>query len=127
MDLLVVLYIANTVILLLHEIDSAYWKEWEIFSPKGKPAGFILLHIPMIALMLWGLLELHDRSVAGYVLALIAAVGGFLPVLVHKLFFKTPDKFNTEVSSLIIYSSIVSGALLLAATILSMTGNKLIL
>ena len=122
MDILAILYGANAVILVLHEMDSVYWKEWELFSPKGKAGSFILLHIPLAALLFWGLLALHDRSVAGYVLALAFAVCGFLPALVHRLLIKTPDRFNTAASSLIIYSNIITGALLLAGTIVSMTG-----
>jgi len=26
------LYLANTALLIAHEIDSAYWKEWELFT-----------------------------------------------------------------------------------------------
>jgi len=29
------LYMVNAVLLILHEIDSAYWKEWELFKMRG--------------------------------------------------------------------------------------------
>ena len=29
------LYLANTALLIAHEIDSAYWKEWELFHLPG--------------------------------------------------------------------------------------------
>ncbi|MHA1463081.1 MAG: DUF6713 family protein, partial [Candidatus Heimdallarchaeota archaeon] len=28
------LYMVNAVLLILHEIDSAYWKEWELFKMR---------------------------------------------------------------------------------------------
>jgi hypothetical protein len=31
-DLIFWLYLTNAVLLINHEIDSAYWKEWEIFK-----------------------------------------------------------------------------------------------
>jgi len=34
-DLLLWLYLANAVLLINHEIDSAYWKEWELFKLPG--------------------------------------------------------------------------------------------
>ena len=34
-DLLVWLYLTNAVLLINHEIDSAYWKEWELFKLPG--------------------------------------------------------------------------------------------
>jgi hypothetical protein len=30
-DLLFWLYLVNSVLLINHEIDSAYWKEWDLF------------------------------------------------------------------------------------------------
>ena len=31
-ELLFWLYLVNAVLLITHEIDSAYWKEWELFK-----------------------------------------------------------------------------------------------
>lgn len=45
------LYLANAVVLITHEIDSAYWREWELFrSPSGIQL-FLILHILLIALV----------------------------------------------------------------------------
>lgn len=42
--------------LISHEIDSAYWQEWKLFSKKEGMSipGFVLVHIPMIFLILMG-------------------------------------------------------------------------
>ena len=45
---LIVFYILNATLLLLHEIESAYEKEWEILKLPGKITGFLLMHIPII-------------------------------------------------------------------------------
>ena len=46
--MLIFLYILNATILLLHEIESGYEKEWEILKLPGKITGFVLLHIPVL-------------------------------------------------------------------------------
>ncbi len=57
MRLITLLYIINATLLLLHEIESAYEKEWEILKLPGKITGFLLLHIPIIVLLFYGLIE----------------------------------------------------------------------
>ena len=42
------IYAINALFLILHEIESAYWKEWELFKLGGGITGFVVLHIPII-------------------------------------------------------------------------------
>ena len=41
MKAITLLYIVNATLLLLHEIESAYEKEWEILKLPGKITGFL--------------------------------------------------------------------------------------
>ena len=41
-DLLLWLYLANSVLLINHEIDSAYWKEWDLFQTSRRHYGFLI-------------------------------------------------------------------------------------
>ena len=43
-------------------IESAYEKEWEILKLPGKITGFLLLHIPIIFLLFYGLIEIEKNS-----------------------------------------------------------------
>jgi hypothetical protein len=43
-----ILYILNATLLLLHEIESGYEREWELLGLPGKLAGFLVLHVPVI-------------------------------------------------------------------------------
>ena len=61
MKALTLLYIANATLLLLHEIESAYEKEWEILKLPGKITWFLLFHIPIIILLFYGLIQI-DKS-----------------------------------------------------------------
>ena len=38
------IYLANAVLLISHEIDSAYWKEWDLFKLPGGITGFLIIH-----------------------------------------------------------------------------------
>ncbi len=38
------IYLANAVLLINHEIDSAYWKEWDLFKLPGGITGFLIIH-----------------------------------------------------------------------------------
>ena len=107
------LYIVNATLLLLHEIESAYEKEWEILKLPGKITGFLLLHIPIIIIFFYGLLEIEKSSTIGLIFGIVLGIGGIIPFIIHKLFFKTAAQFNLLVSNIIIYLNILSGAGLL--------------
>lgn len=61
-NLLLGFYLANSVLLINHEIDSVYWREWELFKLPGGPTGFLLLHFPLLFLILFGLILVYRHS-----------------------------------------------------------------
>ena len=79
------LYLANAVILINHEIDSAYWQEWKLMNPKDTNGinGFLLLHFPMLFIILYGLVLVDRGTTGGYVLSLFLAVGGIFAFFFH--------------------------------------------
>jgi hypothetical protein len=109
MKAITLLYIANATLLLLHEIESAYEKEWEILRLPGAITGFLLLHVPIIILLFYGLLEIERNSAVGLILGIALGIGGVIPFIVHKIIFKTPHQFNLFISNAIIYLNIMSG------------------
>lgn len=113
MKIISLLYIVNATLLLLHEIESAYEKEWEILKLPGGITGFLLLHIPIIIIFFYGLLEIEKSSTIGLIFGIVLGIGGIIPFIIHKVFFKTPAQFNLPVSAVIIYLNILSGVGLL--------------
>ena len=109
MKLLTIFYMLNATLLLLHEIESAYEKEWEILKIPGKITVFLLLHIPIILLIFYGLLEIEKQSSSGLRLGIIMGVAGVIPFLVHKIFVKRKDSFNLLISNILIYLNVVTG------------------
>ncbi|MFH1438444.1 MAG: DUF6713 family protein [Pseudomonadota bacterium] len=102
-DLLFWLYMANAIVLITHEIDSAYWKEWELFRLPGGPGGFLLLHVPMLLLILYGLVLVYTESLAGLVISLVLCGGGLFAFSIHTVFLKKGDgRFDAPVSKLLL-------------------------
>jgi hypothetical protein len=109
MKLVTIFYMLNATLLLLHEIESAYEKEWEILKIPGKITVFLILHVPIILLIFYGLLEIEKQSSQGLRLGIIMGVAGVIPFLVHKIFVKRKDHFNLLISNILIYLNIVTG------------------
>lgn len=116
---MITIYILNATLLLLHEIESAYEKEWEILRLPGRISGFVLMHVPIILLFFYGLLALQAGTRAGMLIALVCGLGGMVPVLVHKVFVRRPDRFNRPLSDVLIYANLLSGA---ALVLIAVTG-----
>jgi hypothetical protein len=117
MKAITLLYVINATFLLLHEIESAYEKEWEILKLPGKIAGFLLLHIPIIIILFYGLLEIEKETTLGLILGVIFGIGGMIPFAVHKIIFKRPGQFSLPISHAIMCLSIISGVGLLFLSI----------
>ncbi len=113
MNLPTVVFIINATLLLLHEIESAYVKEWEILKLPGGIKGFLSMHVPVILLLFWGVLEIEKRTPAGTLIAVIAGLGGLMPFFVHKVFVRKPGFFDSAVSNALIILNMATGALLI--------------
>ncbi|MFC2134433.1 DUF6713 family protein [Bacteroidota bacterium] len=118
MNFITIVYIINASLLLLHEIESAYEKEWEILKLPGKITTFLLLHVPIIIFLFYGLLEISAGSSAGNIIGIITGVCGLIPFIVHKILVKREDHFNLPVSSAIIYLNVLSGICLTIISVL---------
>ncbi|MEW6187099.1 MAG: DUF6713 family protein [Thermodesulfobacteriota bacterium] len=110
-------YILNATMLLLHEMESAYEKEWEILKLPGHISGFLLLHVPILLLLLYGAVEMEKQSQIGMVLGIISGIGGLIPFLAHKILVKRKDQFNLVLSNIIIYGNILTGIAVLVLSI----------
>ena len=117
-ELLFWLYLVNAVLLITHEIDSAFWKEWELFKLPGGSVGFVLLHLPLVFLILWGLVLVFQRSFAGLVLSLILSLGGIFAFTIHAIFIrKGRSEFNVPVSLFLLIATLFVSLVQAACTI----------
>lgn len=93
------LYAGNAVVLLLHQVDAAYWEEWELFRLPGGVQLFVLLNAPIVAGVLRGHVAVATgaRTATRWSAALAAA--GLFAAVFHTAHLLTGDEaFRTPVS-----------------------------
>jgi len=111
------LYLLNTTLLILHEMDSAYWKEWELFHLPGGIGGFLLIHLPLFLIVLFGVAPVREGTAAGMVFSLVVGLAGLLPFLIHGYFLRRGrPEFNTPVSKTLLIAGLAVALLQLTAT-----------
>lgn len=107
-QLLFWLYLTNAILLINHEIDSAYWQEWKLFKLPGSITGFLLLHFPLLFLILYGLVQVHQQTTAGLVISLLLCFGGVFAFSIHNYFIrKGHHEFKTPVSLFILVAALL--------------------
>ena len=113
----------NAVILLVHEIDSAYWQEWKLLNPDDKNGinGFLILHIPMVFLILLGLVYVYEDKFVGMIISLILSAGGLFAYFFHFYHLRKGRlEFNTIISKGIIISTLIISVFQIILTIKQM-------
>ena len=111
--MLVFFYILNATLLLLHEIESGYEREWEILKLPGKITGFLLFHIPIIFIIFYGFYSIIQYPQVKLIASLIMGASGFIPFIVHKIIVNKREYFNKPISNIIIIGNIFSGIMLI--------------
>lgn len=97
------LYLTNAILLIIHEIDSAFWKEWELFKLPGGISGFLIMHFPLLFIILYGLVLVAEQSFLGLIVSLILSAGGIFAFCIHTAFIrKGRHEFNTPISRFIL-------------------------
>jgi hypothetical protein len=125
LDLLFWLYLTNAVFLIVHEIDSAYWKEWELFGLPGGIALFLILHFPILFIILYGLVLVFSQAYAGMIFSLILSGGGIFAFSIHTYFIKKGHhQFNTPISLFVIITIAILSVIQAVLTIYLVTAAK---
>jgi len=108
----------NAVLLINHEIDSAYWKEWDLFGLPGGITGFLIVHFPLLFLILYGLVLVYQRATAGLVLSLVLSLGGLFAFTIHTYFIKRGrDEFKAPISLFILIAALIVSLFQLVITL----------
>lgn len=80
------LYLLNAALLFTHEVDSAYWREWELFGIPGGIQVFLLLNFLLFLVFLLGYGRLLREASGGHAFSLLLAVSGVFAFSVHAYF-----------------------------------------
>lgn len=103
------LYLINSILLINHEIDSAYWKEWELFKLPGGINGFLIIHFPLLFVILYGLVLVHKGSIGGLIVSLVLSSGGLFAFAIHSYFIRKGHRqFTAPISRLILTATLIT-------------------
>ncbi len=93
------LYLMNAAVLITHEIDSAYWNEWELFGIPGGIQLFLILNLLLVILVLYGHQALIQGRAIGLVFSWLLVAGGLFAVTIHSYYLlQASEAFRLPVS-----------------------------
>ena len=117
-EMLFWIYLINAVLLINHEIDSAYWKEWDLFGLPGGLTGFLVIHLPLVFLVLYGMILVFQHSFAGLIFSLALSLAGIFAFAIHVFFIKKGrEEFKVPISMVILIATFVVSILQAITTI----------
>ena len=112
------IYIVTLSLLVTHQIDAAYWKEWELFLVPGEIQFFDIFNLVIIPVLLVGFKLLVFRKKSGYYYSFLLSLLGLLTFLIHSEFYWNGyHQFTLPVSLAVIVLSAVSAVIQLVVTI----------
>ena len=96
-------------LLIFHQIDAAYWKEWEMFNLPGGVQGFLLFNIILIPIVLLGYKSVIVNDPTARKYSYFCSGLGILTFAIH-LAFMVLDyaQFTLPLSMIIIVSCLIS-------------------
>ena len=100
--------------LILHQVDAAYWREWEMFHVPGGIQGFLVVNLAAIAVVLVGYRHVLLATPRAPLYAGVCAALGVGTCLIHAGFAMAGlEQFHLPLSVLIIVLCLVSAVWLL--------------
>lgn len=110
-----VLMIIQLALLLLHQMDSTYFKEWEMLPLLTVGyTPFFMLTVFLTVIQIAGILFLIDRNTIGVIIAIIwGCIGLVVPIFHSYHYLKGEKRFKNFWSASIIYLTLANSVLLL--------------
>jgi hypothetical protein len=113
-------YVANASLLVAHEIDSAYWEEWDLFRLPGGIGLFVWLHVPIAALVIVGAVLAADGGTAGSIMSLVLAGSGLFAFGIHTYFTRQGrEECSTLASRLLLWAILIVSLVQVAVVVAS--------
>ena len=104
------LFLLNATVLITHQIDAAFWHEWELFHIPGGNQVNLLLNLPIIAFVLYAQAQVSAGTPQTRAYYKSIAALGYLTVVIHTGFFLSGSEAFIQPMSI---------ALVVAAAVLS--------
>jgi hypothetical protein len=108
MEIIIILYLLNSLFLILHQIDGAYWNEWKLFFNKKEGInGYLWFNLIALAVLLYGFTEVVNTGFSRAVFSGILAVVGIATFMIHSVYFIKGEKDFTTPFSIFILAAIL--------------------
>jgi len=102
------LYLLNFALLFSHEIDSAFWREWELFGIPGGIQGFLIVNFLLLLVALFGFKQLLQGARNAYMFSLLLAAWGVFAFSIHSYFILTGHpEFSLPVSLAVLVLTLI--------------------
>jgi hypothetical protein len=112
--------------LITHEIDSAFWKEWELFGMKSDIQEFLIINFLLILIGLIGFRNLISGIKNGYYIALFFSAGGIFAFCIHMYFIVNGHpEFSLPVSIIILFGTLIISPIQGILAVQALRKNKL--
>ncbi|MET4681460.1 DUF6713 family protein [Stenotrophomonas rhizophila] len=107
-------YFATLLALILHQIDAAFWREWEMFLLPGGVQGFLVFNLLAVGVVLLGYRHVLLQTSKARGFAMVCAVLGIATFLIHLGFAMFGHRtFHLPLSMTVIAACLVSAMCLL--------------
>ncbi|WP_373889601.1 DUF6713 family protein [Massilia sp. MB5] len=102
-------YFATLLALIVHQIDAAYWHEWDMFGVPGGIQGFLVFNGCAVGALLWGYRSVLLQRPSARIWSKVCGMVGLGTLAIHAAFaFTGRHEFALPLS---IFSIVASGAL----------------
>jgi hypothetical protein len=106
------LYAVNFALLAVHEIDSSYWHEWNLFGLPGDIQFFLFVNLILFYIFLIGYHRLITGARSGPLLSFLLAASGIFAFGIHSYFIAAGHpEFTTWASQIILWMILAASAL----------------
>jgi len=102
------LYWLNLALLFTHEIDSAFWKEWELFGIPGEIQVFLVLNFALLIIALYGFQQVILGTPRAFAFSILLAASGIFAFCIHTFFIATGhSQFMLPVSLITLAATLI--------------------
>jgi len=102
------LYLVNASLLATHEIDSAFWHEWELFRLPGGIQLFLLLNLILLLIVFFGFRQVVLWQRGARPFSYLLAGAGIFAFSVHMVFIASGDpSFRLPLSIALLFGTLI--------------------
>jgi hypothetical protein len=104
----VTLYLLNAALLFTHEIDSAFWKEWDLFGIPGGIQVFLVLNFLLLLVALHGFQQVVLGTKTARTFSLLLAAAGLFAFGIHTFFIAMGHtEFTLPISIVVLIATLI--------------------